>query len=356
MTHPYASLKYRLLFASVVLLLVVVFAMPGAHAQQSREALVVVEKVKFSQQSQRVDAVGNARALHSVSLFPAVADRVTDVNITPGQAVKEGDILVQLDARRQRVAVERAQIQLADVQRTVERLTRSREQEAIPQSELDDAVTLSNLRRVELEEAETNLEDRKVRAPFDGVVGITDVQVGDRINEQTMITSIDDRRQLYIDFSAPEGALALLEQEPTLSVTPWQQVGNPVEARIVEIDSRLDSTNRTIRVRALIDNPEERFRPGTSFRVELSLSGESYAEIPEAALMWGPTSAYVWRAVRRDGNYVAERVEAQIKQRLRGRVLIDADLQPGQLIITEGVQSVRSGQVVTFDAPDEDAV
>lgn len=340
-----------------LLLLTLLSVMPMAtQAQQSREALVVVERISFTQQNQRVDAVGNARALHSVSLYPAVADRVTEVNITPGQRVQRDDILVELDARRQRVAVQRAQIQLADIERTVERLTTSREQEAIPQSELDDAITLRDLRRVELEEAETELEDRKVRAPFEGVVGITDVQVGDRINEQTMITSIDDRSQLYIDFSAPEGALALLEQDVRIRVSPWQQSGMPIDAQIVEIDSRLDSANRSIRIRALIDNPDERFRPGTSFRVELSLNGESFANIPEAALMWGPTSAFVWRVVSEDGEYTAERVDVQIKQRLRGRVLIDGDLEPGQTIITEGVQSVRPGQAVTFDEPDGDAV
>lgn len=342
----------RLLSVSLVLLS---FCLP-VLAQQQRDTLVVTEQLSYTQQSQRVDAVGNARALHSVSLYPAVADRVTAVNITPGERVQRGHILLQLDARRQEVAVQRAQIQLADIERTVQRLTTSREQNAIPQSELDDAVTLYELRQVELAEAETNLEDRRVRAPFSGIVGITDVQVGDRINQQTMITTIDDRSQLYIDFNAPEGALELLEQDIQVRVSPWQQAESPVDAQIVEIDSRLDSVNRTIRVRALIDNPNERFRPGTSFRVELRLLGQAYADIPEAALMWGPTSAYIWRVVNDNGRHLAEQVDVQVKQRLRGRVLIDGDLAPGQTIITEGVQSVRPGQTVTFAESDRDAL
>lgn len=318
----------------VCLCVALLFFSLSVFAQEQRETLVVVEQLSFTQQSQRIDAVGNARALHAVSLYPAVADRVTEVNITPGERVQRGDILLQLDARRQQVAVQRAQIQLADIERTVGRLTSSREQNAIPQSELDDAVTLHELRQVELTEAETNLEDRRVRAPFTGIVGITDVQVGDRINQQTMIATIDDRRQLYIDFNAPEGALELLEQDIQVRVSPWQQVGSPLDAQIVEIDSRLDNVNRTIRVRALIDNPDERYRPGTSFRVELISLGQAYADIPEAALMWGPTSAYIWRVVNDNGRYIAEQVDVQVKQRLRGRVLIDGDLQPGYTIIT----------------------
>lgn len=308
--------------------------------------LIVAEPVRFERQSQRIDAVGSAQALRSVVLYPAVGDRVLEVNIRPGQFVSEGDILVQLDARRQQVALNRARIQLEDAERTVERLNTSRQQNAIPQSELDDAVTIRDLYHVTLAEAETEFEDRRVRAPFDGVVGITDVDVGDRITEQTAITTIDDRSQLYINFRAPESALNILEQDPVVTVAPWQQAGQSLEAHIVEIDSRLDSVNRTIRVRAIIDNENDQYRPGTSFRVQLQLYGDRYVVIPEAALMWGATSAYVWQV---DENNRATRIDVQIKQRMRGRVLVDGELNPDRLIITEGVQNVREGQPVRYD-------
>src|SRR5690606_10601109 len=147
--------------------------------------------------------------------------------------VEEGDVLVRLDARRQEVAVARATIELMDAERTVERLRTSREQGAIPQSELDEAVTTRDLIEVQLEEAETELEDRVIRAPFAGVVGVTDVEVGDRINEQTAITSIDNRRQLLVDFSAPEIALELLQSNPTLALQPWQDRSAEIAGEIV---------------------------------------------------------------------------------------------------------------------------
>lgn len=218
------------------------------------------------------------------------------------------------------------------------------EQNAIPQSQLDDAITVRDLLEVEVTRATTELDDRTLRAPFAGVVGLTDVQVGDRIHTNTPVTSIDDTAQLLIDFRAPEAALAVLNQEPDIEVSPWQQPGKTLAAQIVETDSRVDPQTLTIRVRAKIDNEDEQYRPGTSFRVALQLYGQDYASIPEAALMWGPTSAYVWR-VRDDR---AERVDVQIKQRLRGRVLIDSDLKPGERIITEGVQNVRDGQPLRY--------
>ncbi|RUO33204.1 efflux RND transporter periplasmic adaptor subunit [Aliidiomarina soli] len=343
----YSKFRYALVFCFTVSWL---FS-STVVAQSDEQALVVTETLRLEQQTQRVEAVGTAQALRSVILYPAVADRVTEVNIVAGSRVSKGDVLVQMDARRQQVALDRARIQLADAERTVDRLTRSREQQAIPQSELDDAVTVRDLLQVQLTEAETEFEDRKVRAPFDGVVGITDVEIGDRINEQTAITTLDHRDQLYIDFRAPESALELLQREAVLRVSPWQQQGTEIEARVAQIDSRLDSENRTIRIRALIDNANDRYRPGTSFRVSLQTEGESYASIPEAALMWGPTSPYVWRVT--DGR--AERVDVQIKQRTRSRVLVDGDLEQGQTLITEGVQNVREGQAVRSQTMDNDA-
>ena len=315
---------------------------PGAEA-----ALVVAQTVVFEQKVQRFDAVGSARALRSVTLYPAVADRVTEVNIEPGTYVQHNAVLLRLDARRQEVELNQARIQLADAERTATRLMRSLEQEAVSQSELDDAMTVRDLLEVEVTRATTELEDRTVRAPFAGVVGLTDIQVGDRINTNTPITSIDDRAQLLIDFRAPEAALAALNQEPSIEVSPWQQPGATLAARIVEIDSRIDPQSRTIRVRAMINNDGETYRPGTSFRVALQLLEQEYASVPEAAVMWGPTSAYVWRIL----DDRAERVDVQIKQRLPGRVLIESDLEPGERIIVEGVQNVREGQPLRY-VPD----
>tara|TARA_R110002126_G_scaffold160458_9_gene308107 strand:+ start:2005 stop:3054 length:1050 start_codon:yes stop_codon:yes gene_type:complete len=315
------------------------------HAQsrgEGRVAQVISLPVEFERQSSQIEAVGSAEAIQSVVMYPAVADKVTAIKFTPGQKVQQGDVLLELDARRQKVAVERARIQLTDAERTVERLTVSRRQGAIAQSELDDAQTLRDLMQVMLTEAETELEDRTVRAPFTGVVGLTDVELGDRITQQTAITTLDNRNQLLIDFRAPETALPMLQQQPTLTLQPWQGAETRLAAEISQIDSRIDSTNRTIRVRALLDNDNDIYRPGMSFRVSLELKGESYAVIPEAALLWGATGAYVW--LEQQGS--AKKVDVQIKQRLSGRLLVSADINEGDMLITEGVQTLRVGQRV----------
>ncbi|WP_088329029.1 efflux RND transporter periplasmic adaptor subunit [Lacimicrobium sp. SS2-24] len=317
-----------------------------AQSREARPVKVVVEPVKFERQSSRVDAVGTAEATKSVVLYPAVTDRVTAVHFRPGDWVKQGKVLLELDSRRQRVAVQRAQIVLADAERTVKRLQESRKQGAIAQNQLDDAITTRDIAEVALSEARVELEDRQVRAPFDGVMGLTDIEVGDRINLQTAIASIDSRKELFVHFQAPEDALNMLQADSSLTLRPWNNPSQTIPAALSQIDSRIDPQTRTVRVRALIDNGEDRYRPGMSFRVNLLIQGDRYAVVPESALLWGETGAYIWIVE----NEKAKRIDVQIKQRFKGYILVAADISADDLLIVEGVQSLRENQPVVFAA------
>lgn len=308
-------------------------------------AQVKVEQLTFEREHTRVDAVGTAQAIRSVTIYPAVADEVTEVNFSAGDKVEAGTVLVKLDARRQEIAVARATLELMDAERTLERLRESRKNGAVPQSDVDQAEIARDLIEVQLDEAETELEDRMIRAPFTGVVGITDVEVGDRITTTTMITTLDKRDQLLVDFRAPEAASELLRSRAQLSVQPWQNRSAEIPAKIANVDSRIDSASRTLRAQAVIENEDDLYRPGMSFRVRLQIQGDSYAVIPESALSWGADSAYVWIADDKE----AKRVEVQIKQRLEGRILVAGNLSLGDVLIVEGIQSLRNGQSVIFD-------
>ena len=125
---------------SLLIALLFVLSLPGGYSQAQqfgpREALVIVQPVTFERERNRVEAVGTAEAVRSTTIYPAVGDRVVAVNFKPGDKVEKDQLLVELDARRQQVAVEQAQINLRDAERTVERLRASREQGAVPQREV----------------------------------------------------------------------------------------------------------------------------------------------------------------------------------------------------------------------------
>lgn len=307
-----------------------------------RPAQVITDKLEFEAEQTKVEAVGTAEAFRSIIIFPAAADKVTQVNFSSGQSVEKGQLLIALDARRQQAALDRAKIQLEDAQRTLDRLKQSNMQGASTQSALDAATTAKALAEVSLIDAQTELEDRYVLAPFAGVVGLTDIEVGDRITLQTQVTTLDDRKQLYINFRAPETSLSVLLNNTIMTVEPWSERNSSLEAKVDQVDSRISEQDRTIRVRALLKNDEDAFRPGMSFRVNLSLVGQQYAVIPESGLSWGATGAFVW-IVQSDK---AKKVAVQIKQRLRGKVLVSGELEEGSRLVVEGIQRLRDGQSV----------
>jgi RND family efflux transporter MFP subunit len=329
-------------------LLALFLFVPLAHGQfmGDRQAkLVVTKPIEFMNETRNVEAVGSAEAVQSIILYSAVADEVTEVNFVPGQAVEKGKVLVRLDDRRQKTALKRAELTLSDAQRTVERLEASYKQGAVPVNELDLAKTQRDLAEVALEDAKTDLEDRYIVAPFDGVVGFTDVEVGDRINEQTMITTLDNRSKLFVNFKAPEAALPVLLNSPDVTLEPWSDRETLVNAEIAQVDSRINEADRTLRARALLDNRSDQFRPGMSFRVNLTIEGDRYAAIPESALLWGATGAYIWLAV--DGK--AQKLDVSVHQRLRGTILVSGDITVGDTLISEGVQRLRTGQSITTE-------
>lgn len=295
---------------------------------------------------EQVQAVGNTEAIRSVILYPAVGDRVTALHFKPGDKVKAGQVLLELDSRRQKAALEEAKIKLADSQRIQTRLMQSHAKGAVPQSDLDDAKTVTQLAKVTLTQAETEFEDRQVRAPFDGVMGLTDIEVGDRITSQTAIASIDDTRALYIYFDAPESAIRMLRNNGDVSVTPWQ--GNQkINAEIAYLDSRINPETRTMRVKAKLNNERNNYIPGMSFRVYIELLGNKFAAVPEAALLWGATGPYVWISK----NNKATRVDVKIEQRLAGRLLVSGGLTENDTLVVEGVQRLRPQQDLTFKSP-----
>lgn len=331
-----------------------VFVSLGVNAQARRgagPANVVTQTLLFESQETNVEAVGTAEALKSVDIFPAAADKVTGIYFEPGSWVKKGQILMQLDARRQKAALERAKIVLKDTRLALTRLEQSSDRGAVAQSAIDDAKTAEALAQVAVTDAQTDLDDRVLVAPFSGYVGLTDVEVGDRITTQTMITTLDDRSLLFINFSAPESSISVVNQNTRVSVQPWTNRELTLQASVAQVDSRLNIQDRTIRVRAQLQNDEDVYRPGMSFRVNLVMAGDEYAVIPESGLSWGANGAYVWKVE----NDQAVKVSVQIKQRLRGRILVDGDLSVGDTLIVEGIQRLRQGQKVSAVGQSGDA-
>ena len=150
-----------------------------------------------------------------------------------------------------------------------------------------------------------------------------------------------------MNFEIPEAFIGELNVGDTVGIESWSASAGKISGEIVDIGSRIDPRNRTFVARAKVDNSQDQLRPGMSFRVGIDVQGNEYPVVSETGVQWGADGAYVWAIV--DG--LATRVPVQVIQRREGRVLIDGDLQSGDVIVVEGTQRMRDGTAVSYDAP-----
>ncbi|MDP5052398.1 MAG: efflux RND transporter periplasmic adaptor subunit [Congregibacter sp.] len=318
--------------------------------RQERNAVpVVVETVQLKERQTRIEAVGTARAHKSVSLFAEVAGEVVAVNFQPGDRVEQGAVLLALDSRDEKLALELAELRYADAKRMLDRYSQANSsvERTVPETTVDTARTALDTTRIERDRADIALQRRFITAPFDGFVGITDIDAGDRIDAATEITTIDDRSVLLVSFDVPEAFVGRLQTGDPVRIQVWSAERTEASGTVVDLGSRVDPLSRAFTARAEVPNQNDALRPGMSFRVELDLTGQAYPAVPEVALQWGAEGAYIWLVE----NNQARRVTAKLIQRQQGRVLVDADVPAGSLVVGEGVQSMRDGiSVRTMDA------
>jgi membrane fusion protein (multidrug efflux system) len=303
---------------------------------------VLTESTVFADDAVQIRAIGTAKAARSATLHPSVTGEVVAVLFSAGQRVNRGDALVRLDDAHQRLAVQLARVTVKEVQRQVDRLERLTPSGATSvaglltaQSELESAI----LNQARAKEA---LADRSIVAPFSGVIGLTSVEPGDRVDEKTPIATLDDRSSIRVQFNVPEDYAGLVNLGDSVIVQPRALGSAGLQGTVSALDSRLHEVTRSLRVEATIANREDMIRPGTSFEVLQKFAGGSYPIIREVAVLWSRDGAYVWR----DSAGKAEKVFVRVVRRAKGQILVDGPLNVGDSIVVEGVQGLRIGQPI----------
>ena len=316
----------------------------GQRPGGNRGALVTVALVQEDITRGRINALGSGQAARTVSIRPSVAGQIGAINVSSGLKVEAGDVLIELEAAEEKLALERAQLGLKTTEDKLERLSKLFERGSISTVEVEAARDEVSLARLAERDAQLALERRTVTAPIGGTLGILTVSVGDYVTSQNDVATIDDRSQIVVDFFVPERNASLMAVGLPVTILPTALPGEEFTGTILATDNRIDEASRTLRVRASIPNPESRLRAGMSFEIVMDFPGESYPAIDPLALQWDSNGSYVWRV--RDNR--AERVPAIIIQRNSDSVLIKSELSVGDMIITEGVQSVRGGAAVNI--------
>ena len=326
---------------------------PGAFAQAPGPKHVIVAPVQLKEIADRVEALGTARANESVTITSSVTEKVRRLRFEDGARVKAGDVLVELDQSEEQANLRQAQALRGERQLALDRQLKLQKQNLAAADEIDRI-------RLELEQAEasiaairTRLDDRIIRAPFAGVVGLRNISVGALIETGDAIVTLDDLSQIKLDFSVPAVFLAQLQAGLTVKARAAALANREFSGTVSGIDSRVDPVTRSIQVRAILPNPDGALIPGLLLRVDLLRNIRQALVIPEESLIAQADKQFVMVRVDKDGKDTVEKREVGIGLRLPGLVEIVSGLSKGQQVVTHGNDKVRPGDALNVLAVDD---
>ncbi|MDG1906893.1 MAG: efflux RND transporter periplasmic adaptor subunit [Arenicella sp.] len=327
----------------------------SANAQQNQQAEVpvYVAPVVQSEFVDTVEALGTLKANENVSLAATVTELVTAVNFTDGQRVITGDVLIQMDDTEEIALLEEEQSRVDEAQRQVDRFKPLISRGSVSELTYDQSVGALSAAKARLRAVQSRIDQRKIVAPFDGVVGLRNTSVGALLQPGSVVTTIDDDSVMNLDFAVPEVFLQSLVPGLKISATTSAFPDRTYIGEVASVSTRVDPITRSIVVRARIDNADRSLKPGLLMRVTLKRSPRQANVLQEEGIIADGRRNFVLVAVEKDGQIIAERREVQIGARRKGEVEILEGLVSGDLVVTHGTLNARDGSALNVLAVEE---
>ncbi|GAA3948069.1 efflux RND transporter periplasmic adaptor subunit [Allohahella marinimesophila] len=299
--------------------------------------------------SDRVTAVGTLRSRQQIELTSEVSGRIVELNFEPGQLVEKGQLLVRLSDRQASADLQVAEANLRDARRQYERARSLRSNNSISQAQLDLLRTQLEVAEAQQVAASTRLADHRIEAPFAGTVGLRDLSVGAYLNVGDTVATLDATGPMELNFSVPERYLGAVDQGQALSATTAAFPDDTFRGKLAELGSRLDELSRTLPVKALIENPNGRLKPGLFMSVDLILRRRDSLVIPEQAVLVQGSHAYVF-VVNED---TASRKKVVLGSREPGQVEVSSGLSASDQVVVTGQDRLSSGDLVSIQIDEE---
>jgi len=320
-----------------------------------RPPSVEVAKVEVARLTDETQAVGSLRSRRGVVLRPEVNGRITQLNFTDGQRVKKGQLLVQFDDQLPQAQIQQSMAELSIAQANQKRNQELVAQNFISQRSLDESAANLQVAQARLALSKATAERLKIIAPFDGIVGIRLVNVGDYLKDGADIVNIEDIDAIFVDFRLPERFQAKVKPGQTAVLDMDALPGRKYSAKIQAIDPLIDANGRSVGIRGCVDNRQLQLRPGMFARVNAVFGVRENARvIPEEAIVPQGGRQFVIKLVpgdtlqgRTTPSLMSQRVEVKLGLRSPGRVEVLDGLELGDTVVVAGQQRVqRDGTTV----------
>jgi membrane fusion protein (multidrug efflux system) len=295
-------------------------------------------------------AVGSVVAHRGVSVSNQLDGQVRDINFQSGQTVHKDDVLVQLDD-----SVDRAQLaglvadqQLAEVE--FRRQARLIKQKSTSQADYDRAKASLDKAKALVAAQRARIDKLAVRAPFSGVLGIREVDLGQYLKAGSQIVSLQALDPIYVDFSLPERYLSQLAEKQKVLVQVPAYPRRTFDGGISVVSAKVDQATRNVQVRATLANPDQVLRPGMFAEVRVALPARSNVlTVPRTAITYNPYGDSVFLIEHKDGKLVVQRKQVETGDTRDGRVEISKGLKLGDQVVAAGQVKLRNGQPVKID-------
>jgi RND family efflux transporter MFP subunit len=305
-------------------------------------AVVIAETVIDGTINNRLTAVGEGSAIHSVTVTSASGGTLLSVAVKPGDRVEAGAELATLDAATLQNAFDRAKLSSADADNGLARAQSLANSNSIPATQVEAAQLAADNAKLALEAAQLALDQRTIRTPIGGTIGLIQVSPGNLINAQSIVTTVEDSSEILVNFWVPERFAGQISNGMPVNAGSVALPGAVFEGVVSAVDNRIDPQSRTLQVQATLPNEAGTIRPGMSFSVTMAFAGQTFPAVDPLAIQWSNEGAYVWKVV--DGKVQKGMVE--IVQRNSDGVLVSGDVAPGDQVVTQGVLQLSDGAAV----------
>lgn len=299
--------------------------------------------------------IGTVAAVHGVTVAADLPGIVDQIHFDSGKTVREGAVLVQLDTRE-----ERAQLAAAEAQQRLSRLNFDRvsgllEKGVISQADYDKAAAENTQGRAKVGEIRATIERKTIRAPFTGILGIRQVNLGQYLAGGSPIVPLQSLDPIYVNFSVPQQEVARVRVGSGVRVSAGGSGGSApavFTGTITALDSVVNEATRNVQVQVTLANPEGQLKPGMFVDTQVFLpASETVIALPASAISYAPygDSIFIVANLKGPDGKVYRGVRQQIVKlgAARGdQIAVTSGLQKGEEVVTSGVFKLRNGAAV----------
>src|SRR5437870_1300057 len=344
------------LFCTLLDVKVTQFKTMMSSPMQMPATTVTSATVKEEDWAPILSAVGSVSAVQGATLSTDLAGTVAEVKFESGAVAKKGDVLVRLDVSSEEGQLRTAE---ADLQLARQDLGRTRDlaaRKVISKAELDAAESKFKQKEGAVDNMRAMVGKKEVRAPFDGQLGIRQVNVGQMINAGQQVVALTALDPVYVDFALPQQELAKLSAGFEVRVHTDAVPGREFKGKLTAVNSMVDTVTRNVTLQATLENPDHALRPGTFAKVEVMLPEKHKAlVIPGSAISYAPFGDSVFVIEKKKDPKTGKESQAIRQQFVRvgeargDFVSITDGLKPNETVVSTGVFKLRNGMPVTID-------